>query len=246
MLLKIDLHIHTREDIDNSISYTARDLIKTARAKGFDAIAITNHNAITYSPELQKFAENQDIVLIPGTEASINNKHILLLNMPYDDNIKTYEDIALRKSPETLVIAPHPYFPGMQSMGRKIEEYPDLFDAVEFCHFYNPCLNFNHEAQRFASKHNLPMVATSDAHIIEQFGNCYSFVDGEKSISGIIRAIKAGRVKIVAPPLSLAKMIRIYIKIMWNKKTLHKMIMRLSGIAVRMARVKMMRERIKK
>ncbi len=79
MLLKTDLHLHTKEDpIEKLIRYNARELINTAIRKGFKVLAITNHNSVFYDVELDKYAAKQGLTLIPGTEASVNRRHILL------------------------------------------------------------------------------------------------------------------------------------------------------------------------
>ena len=95
---------------------------------------------------------------------------------------------------------------------------PHLFDAVEYCHFYMDCINFNRPAVQFAEKHRLPMVANSDAHVMDQFGLAYSLVTAEKTPDAIIKAIKAGRVEVVSQPLSLAVLMRIYFRVAVTKR----------------------------
>ena len=50
--LKVDLHIHTAEDPRHQISYTAEDLISIAADEGYDVLAITNHQCLTFSKKL--------------------------------------------------------------------------------------------------------------------------------------------------------------------------------------------------
>ncbi|KPA13031.1 phosphoesterase [Candidatus Magnetomorum sp. HK-1] len=236
-MVKIDFHIHTSEDIDNNIAYSAFDLIDRAAHLKFDAITITNHNAITFNKDLENYAKSKGLILFPGFEQSIDHKHVLLINFSKPETIETFSDIAQLKTDDNLVIAPHPFFPGMQSLGKDIYSFPKLFDAVEFCHFYCPQVNFNREAIRFSQKNNLPMIAGSDAHVWEQFGRCYSLVKSEKNKTDIIKAIKAGKVISVAPALTLAKMISIYIKILKNKPSLKRSFVRIHGIINRLKNV---------
>lgn len=210
--IKVDLHIHTKEDTKDRIDYSAYDLIDVAQSKGFDALAITNHETITYSPELKSYAAERDIVLIPGVEASIGGRHVLLINMAFEKgDFNSLKDVFNQKAANNLVIAPHPYFPGATSLHRRLGMNPHLFDAVEYCHFYNHMVNFNKKAVRFASDYHLPLVGSSDAHVLEQFGLTYSLVQAEKDSNAIIQAIKAGRVKPVSRPLSLAELLGIFI-----------------------------------
>ncbi|MBW1896006.1 MAG: PHP domain-containing protein, partial [Deltaproteobacteria bacterium] len=117
------------------------------------------------------------------------------------------------KSANTLVMAPHPYFPGPTCLNGQLEATPHLFDAVEYCHFYTDHFDFNRPALRFAKKHGLPVVANSDAHVFEQFGLAYSLVEAEKTPGAIVQAIKAGRVQPVSQPLKLVDLIKIYLRI---------------------------------
>lgn len=212
--LKIDLHIHTRDDPEDHISYSAYDLIDQAVIKGFDILAITNHQKPTYGQHLISYAAERDIVLIPGVEATIKGKHVLLINMPFEKaSFSTFEDVQRNKAPNNLVIAPHPYFPSPTCLNGQLEATPGLFDAIEYCHFYNERINFNKPALRFAYKHQIPVVGNSDSHILYQFGLTYSLVEAEKHPDAIIQAIKAHRVKPVSRPLALTELIRIFMRV---------------------------------
>lgn len=218
MPLKVDLHIHTKEDREDQISYSAYELIDEAVLRGFDALAITNHNRITYSPELESHASERGIVLIPGVEATIEGKHVLLINMPFQNGcFNSFEEIHKQKDSNNLVIAPHPYFPAPTCLDGQLEATPHLFDAVERCHLYNHRIDFNRQAVRFAQKHRLPVVGNSDAHILEQFGLAYSLVEAEKTRDAIVQAIKAGRVKPVSRPLPLSHLMRIFFGVAISK-----------------------------
>jgi len=236
-LLKIDFHIHTMEDEDNHIDYTSYELIDQAAALSFDAIAITNHDLMIYDEKLVTYAKEKGVILFPGVERSIDHKHVLLINFSEIESLNTYETIQKAKNDDNLVIAPHPFFPGMQSLGKDMYSQSKLFDAIEFCHFYNPRLNFNREAIRYAKQYSLPLIGGSDAHVREQFGRCYSLVKSEKNKIAIIKAIKKGHVQVVAPPLRLGKMILIYLKILSNKPGLKRALVRVQGILNRLRRI---------
>lgn len=213
--LKVDLHIHTKEDPRDRISYSAYKLIDQAFTKGYDALAITNHQIITCSTRLKSYAAERGIVLIPGVEAIIEGKHFLLINMPFDNGcLDSIEEVLKQKAANNLVIAPHPYFPGPNSLGGRLEAFPHLFDAIEYCHLYNHKMNFNKKAVRFAHKHMIPLVGNSDAHLMEQFGLAYSLVEAEKETDAIIQSIKAGRVEAVSGPLPMIRLAWILMRVL--------------------------------
>jgi len=204
--LKADLHLHTKEDPEDIVKYSARELIDQGYQKGFEVLAITNHNQITYDNHLAEYAREREILLIPGAEATIDKKHVLLLNMDYSlRRIKTFDDLKLLKDGAGLIIAPHPFFPSFTSLNSKLKEHLDIFDAIEYSHCYLEKINFNKKAEVLAKKFSLPLIGTSDAHFLWQIGTTYSLIEAEKDLESVITAIKEGKVEVVTEPLSLFK-----------------------------------------
>lgn len=94
-MLKTDFHIHYGEDAHGE-KYSAKDVIRFYAKQKFDAIALTNHNKITYDDELISYASSKGIVLIPGTELKVEGKHVLILNIEDNEkikNTKTFQDL---------------------------------------------------------------------------------------------------------------------------------------------------------
>jgi len=203
--LKADLHIHTQEDPKDKVKYTAKQLIAEASRQGFDVLAITNHNMVFYDDYLKKYALDKGIVLIPGIELKVEGKHIILLNVNEwrEKEINTLEELRYHKSESSLIIAPHPYFPTLTSLGKKLDRYIHILDALEYTHFYFRGINFNRKAERKAKQYNIPLVGVSDAHLLSQFGSTYSLIDAEKTPQAVIRAIKENKIEIVTRSLKL-------------------------------------------
>lgn len=121
-MLKVDLHIHTNEDIhDSYIKYNAKQLIDHASKLKFDVISITNHDTFIFSKELAEYAKEKGILLIPGIEIRIEGKEVLLYNFTEDQikQIKTFEDLRKLKNKSKLIVAPHPYFIKKQCLKKK-------------------------------------------------------------------------------------------------------------------------------
>ena len=203
MLLKADFHIHTREDPHDFIRYTAVELLAEAARQGFEVLALTCHNKRIHTEELRKRAEDLGILLIPGVEAAIEGKHTLLLDMPYSRlRVRNFKHVRAFKKDGGLVIAPHPFFPAPKCLNSKLRENLDLFDAIEYSHFYTRTVNFNHKAVEYARRMGIPLVGTSDCHRIWQLGTTYTLIDAdEKTLPGVFSAIRAGRVRVVTAPL---------------------------------------------
>jgi len=203
-LLKVDLHTHSAEDPEEPIEHTCFELIDKACHLGYDAISITNHNMITYGKYVRHYARERGILLIPGAEIDIRGKHILVVNA--EEKVlgaRSFDDLRRLRSPSSMVVAPHPYFPGGASLLWLMQRNIDVFDAIEFSWFYHRLINFNVFAMRTAARYELPLLCTSDCHHLEKLGCAYSLVDAEKEAGAIIEAIKTGRVEIAANPLKL-------------------------------------------
>lgn len=202
-ILKADFHIHTQEDPKDRIRYTARELIDYASYRGFEVLAITNHNVVTCGRALREYALRKGILLIPGIEASVSHKHVILLNVEdfSPKQTTTLEDIKRYRNDDSLVVAPHPYFPTLRGLGSSLDKAIDIFDALEYTQFYFRGINFNRKAQRRAKKRNLPLVGVSDAHFLWQVGITYSLIEAEKNIQSVIGAIKKNRIQIVSSPM---------------------------------------------
>ncbi len=213
--LKVDLHTHTAEDPYEKISYSAFQLIDRASHAGFDALAITNHNVVTYNKELIRYAENKGILLIPGIEATFSKGHVLIINPDFKKSPfnRPLKDLAKIKNEENLIIAPHPFFPTSKSLKSDLLSHLVYFDAIEFSFFYNHFVNRNKKAVLVANQHNIPLVGTSDCHNIWQLGTSYTLVEAKKELFSIIEAIKKGKTEICTAPLSLVAMFRIAMKV---------------------------------
>jgi predicted metal-dependent phosphoesterase TrpH len=203
MLLKADFHIHTREDPHDFIRYTAVELLQEAARQGFQVIALTCHNKRIHTEELRRRAADLGILLIPGVEAAIEGKHTLLLDMPYSRlRVRSFAHVRALKRDGGLVIAPHPFFPAPKCLGSKLRENLDLFDAIEFSHFYTQRVDFNRRAVEYARRMDMPLVGTSDCHRLWQLGTTYSLIETEeKTVPAVFAAIRAGRVRVVTAPL---------------------------------------------
>ena len=204
--LKADLHLHTAEDPLDRVRYTAKELISRAADKGFDVISITNHHQMTFNQDLLSYAQKNGILLIPGVEMTIQRRHVLVLNPPPHKMCSDFYSLSKLRRPETLIIAPHPYFPGTYSLNGYLMKHLNLFDALEYCHFYSPLINFNQKAVELSRSFGFPLVGNSDAHFLSQLGTTYSLIYAEKNLEAIFAAIRQNKVKVATRPLKHLEM----------------------------------------
>ena len=81
--LKTELHTHTLDDPKDGrriVCHSAQQLIDKAEEQGFQVLSITNHNQLLFTSSLEEYARERGILLIPGVEATLEGKHVLLYN----------------------------------------------------------------------------------------------------------------------------------------------------------------------
>jgi hypothetical protein len=204
--LKADLHLHTAEDPNDRVSYTAKELISKAADEGFEVLAITNHQCLTFNQKLSAYARERGILLIPGMEMNVRHRHVLLLNPPNGRSVSDFSSLSSLRRPDRLIMAPHPYFPNPRSLNGHLLKNLKLFDAIEYCHFYSSRINFNQKAVALSKLHGVPLVGNSDTHFLPQLGTTYSLIYAEKEPEAIFEAIRQRRIEIVTRPLSHLEM----------------------------------------
>jgi predicted metal-dependent phosphoesterase TrpH len=203
-MLKVELHSHTVDDPHDSIPYSATELIDRTAALGYEALAITLHERQLDISQLRPYAAERGLVLIPGIEQTIEGKHVLLLNYGTDtENVRTFADLArLKQRGRGLVVAPHPFFPSRSCLWSYLDRYKDLFDAIECNAMFTRWVDFNRAGRRWARREGKPIVGNGDVHRLGQLGTTYSLVDAQPDPDAICQAIAAGRVSVVANPLT--------------------------------------------
>lgn len=221
-VLKCQFHTHAFGDPLDHINYSPKTLISRAADLGYEVLSITCHRKLLFNEELKKFASEKGILLLPGIEFEINKKHILAINAHTDimavdsyDKLKTYR----QNHPETLIIAPHPYFPGHFSLGKNLEQNIELFDAIEISWFYLDKINYNKKAVITAKKHSKPLVSTADCHILDLLDVGYLKVKAEKNPQAIFNAIKNNEHENFTQASTIFRMSRQIIQVGWQKVT---------------------------
>ncbi len=204
--LKAELHSHCSLDpVDYRVCrYTPEELIATAADHGYEILAITCHDLDIWTEDLSEYARNLGITLIPGMEITTEQtRHVLAYNFRTGpESLGTLKKIHEHSTENTLVIAPHSYFPGQSCLGRLLEKNLHVFDAIEYSGFLVRGINFNRKSRRLAEKAAKPLVACSDVHYLWQLGRTVTWIYAEPNIQSILDSVKQGLVKIQVSPLS--------------------------------------------
>jgi hypothetical protein len=203
-----DLHTHTGDDPYDHLDYSAEMLIDHAVQLHVDVLAIACHCRVVYSRRLAEYARRRGLLLIPAVETIVERKHVLILN-PTDEHVKAATFAALRALGRrgALIVAAHPFYPAGACLREALIANIDLFDAIEYCCLYHHGINFNRRAARVARRFRLPLIGSSDTHMLPYAASTFSWIEAEEcSIEAVLDAIRAGRVQVETcpPPLRQA------------------------------------------
>jgi len=211
-MLKCDLHLHTNRTTKH-ISHDPEKLIDYMAKKKYQVISITDLNHYTYNDQLARYAKKKGILLIPGIELRLQGKDVLVYNATKHDleGVRSLEDLYSIRKDSVLIIAPHPFFIFHRCLGKSLIEHIDLFDAVEYSHFYTRIINPNKTGVTVSKRYEKPMIGGSDAHILDQVGTTYSLLDARPSVKSIVDSIKKGNLQLKTKPLPVQILAKIII-----------------------------------
>lgn len=158
-----DFHIHSRYSFDSILS--PRDILKTAKRKGLDGIAITDHNTIRGGLETKKLNKDENFYVIIGSEINTDMGDIIGLFL--NDEIKSrdsQEVIDEIHQQDGLVILPHPF------RNHKLNE--NIISLVDIIEIYNSrsTIEENNLATMIAEINKKPKISGSDAHFKTEIG----------------------------------------------------------------------------
>jgi predicted metal-dependent phosphoesterase TrpH len=220
--LRFDLHMHTsRSDGKNS----TEEMVKTAKMRGLDVIAITDHN-VPSRIGIERMMKKYGIYIIPGCELSFLSGHLLILGLDFEIvREKLKEHNVTKKAPSVivrkktvrkilkyfvdngaLVIAAHPKIPtGMMSL--KGNFLAELYrkGLVHGAEIHNDDLEMRFKkrlyriwhnlAKKFIFKIGIPAYADSDAHSKERLGNRFNMIKLDDPAK-LLEVLKEGKKEI--------------------------------------------------
>ncbi len=211
-MLRGDFHHHIDTDpVDGHfVRYSIGALIDHAATLGLQVLAVTCHESVPYDEAAFRYAAEKGIMLLRGMEATVEGKHVLLLNFrEFPPGICSMDEIAARKDPGALVIAPHPFYPIGAAGEEVLRAHRSVFDAVELSGMYTALTpHFNRQAQAFARSAGLPVVGNTDTHFLWQPGRTFTWIDAPADKQAVLDAIRQGRVQVSTRPLSWHHVVR--------------------------------------
>ena len=199
-MMRVDLHIHTNYSPDSSIQ--PKIIVEQLYAHPFiKAVAITDHNTVKGYYKVKELASTyRDILIIPGVEVSTIEGDLILLGItelpPRPWTVENVIDFARER--QALTIAAHPYrAPGMGDLTKNYD-----VDAIEVLNGVSSS-HVNKMAENLAKEMNLPGVAGSDAHQVNELWTAYTEIQASSDVDEIFEAIKKGLVRVASTEKSI-------------------------------------------
>jgi len=173
--MKYDLHTHTHYSKCSSLKPEL--LLKIAKKRGLNGIAVTDHHEIKGALEIKKLNKDKNFEVIVGEEISTNYGDVLVyyLNKKID-NIDFYKVADEARKQNSLVVIPHPFrttFIHNHKFQLPIEKIKDRIDAIE-CFNARTLPGDNKKANEIADKLKIAKTAGSDGHFAFEIAAAYT------------------------------------------------------------------------
>lgn len=193
--IRADLHNHSYYSPDSILSPVK--MLQRAREQRLDVIAVTDHNTTRGGIAVRDLAAKRDpdIRVIVGEEVRTTNGEILGLFLTEDvqRDLSASETIDRIHAQGGLAGAPHPYDPFRTSLGDHLFAVRDKIDFIEALNARMIRSGHNDNARQFATQHNIPMSAASDAHSPREVGRCFVEMPNYETPQQFLESLRAGR-----------------------------------------------------
>lgn len=194
---KADLHTHTLYSWDGTCSVNAV-LKQAAHVMHLDVLAITDHDEVRGALEAEELAPRYGIEVIPGSEISTADGHLLALFIreKFQAGLPLKETVLKVREKGGLCIVPHPEAKGAPSV-RRDAIHAALRDArvretLLGIETFNAGLVYrsaNARAAMLAEELPLARLGSSDAHLLWMIGQGFTRFPGHSS-SDLVAAIR--------------------------------------------------------
>ncbi|MBS3098060.1 PHP domain-containing protein [Candidatus Woesearchaeota archaeon] len=177
--MKYDLHIHTYNSPCAVLK--PKTILKIAKKKGLNGIAVTDHNTIKGALEVRKLNKDRDFEVITGSEIKTDKGDLLAYYITKEIRSRNLLDtIDEIKKQGGLIAVPHPFrtMPWLR-FRHNISEIAKRIDAIEA---FNSRMLFpweNRRAEKIADNCALAKIGSSDAHFSFDIGRAYTLFEGD-------------------------------------------------------------------
>ena len=178
--MRYDLHVHFKYSYD---SFTSPEkIIKVAKKRRLDGVAITDHGAIKGEIEAFKMNSDKDFYVVVGTAIKTEYGDVVGLFLNEEIRSRKFEDVIEEmKSQDGLSVLAQPY--------RQYKFPEELMESVDRVEGFNARsrIEDNEGAYELAMRVKKSMTAGSDVHLSFEMGGRITIMNSE-----IEEALKEG------------------------------------------------------
>ncbi len=188
--IRVELHAHSEYSPDGAMGFQA--LVRWARRRGLDAVAITDHDTLEGARDYRRMARRlgTPVEILVGEERTLKDgRHVIGLLLEEPLGATTLEE-ALAEIAEQggLAVLPHPF--RRDGVGSVLGEEP-VRAAFEI---FNPkCSAAENRAARALLERGLRPVGGSDAHYAGELGESVNWIAWRGAIEASVREALMGR-----------------------------------------------------
>jgi len=185
-----DMHIHSIYSKDSNLK--PEIILKTAKKRGLNGIAVTDHNTIKGGIITSKLNKDRDFEVIVGSEIRTNHCEVLGYYLQEEIKSKDFLEVLdkIREQGGISIIA-HPFaFQLRYSLNYPLEKIKTKVNGLEG---FNGRAIFQYEnkkAYNAAEKYNLGMTGSSDAHFSFEIGKGFTLFNSDLRTAIIKRKTK--------------------------------------------------------
>ncbi len=192
MVLRADLHIHTRFSHDCATS--PEDLVDRCLSREINCVAITDHNTIQGALAVKDLAP---FTVIVGEEIKTSAGDLigLFLKEEVPSDLTALETVHCIKDQGGLVSIPHPFDRLRRSVisPEALENVLPHADIIEVFNARNISNRADQRALELAQIHGVTGTAVSDAHTLMELGQTYATLpDFDGSSRGFLDSLRRG------------------------------------------------------
>ena len=190
--MRVDLHCHTAQ-YSTCSSVSPEALLSMARMAGLDGVCVTEHDQMWPRAELQRLADQLNIVVFRGMEVTTELGHVLVIGLdePLPGMFMASVLVEAVRSAGGLAILAHPARAGQPAVAP--DQRLRLFDTVEILNGSDGPAQ-NRAAAGLAAGHLLPGIAGSDCHSLEEIGTVATVLPHRVTTEReLVAALRLGR-----------------------------------------------------
>lgn len=189
---KYDLHTHTHYSKCSNLRPEV--LLKTAKERGLNGIAVTDHNTIEGALKIKGLNKDRNFEVIVGEEITTEYGDVLAYylrkHIKATDFFGVVDEI---KKQNGLIVIPHPFRTSINPYHKfkiPFDELKDKIDAIE-CFNARTLPGDNNKADKIADKLDIAKTGGSDTHFKFEIGTAYTLFNGNLRKALKDRATKA-------------------------------------------------------